>query len=77
MALYDSEAEKASLAEAVAGNSRPADPNTANNEIEVQSKNCISIFAMRRKKCIFAAKYAENNICIIRTKTGGYVFMGT
>ncbi len=32
---------------------------------------------MRRKKCIFAAKYAENNICIIRTKTGGYVFMGT
>lgn len=32
---------------------------------------------MRRKSCIFAAQYAENNCRIIRTKTGGYVFMGT
>lgn len=32
---------------------------------------------MRRKRCIFAAKFAVNNNRIIRIKTGVYVFMGT
>lgn len=32
-------------------------------------------FAMRRKSCIFVAKYAENNSRFICKKTDGYVFM--
>lgn len=48
-----------------------------NNEIEVQQQVAPLFFAMRRKSCIFAAKYAENNNCIIRTKTMEYVYMGT
>ena len=31
---------------------------------------------MRRKSCIFAAKFAVNNIRIIRIKTERYVFVG-
>jgi len=38
---------------------------------------CTSFVCMRRKSCIFAAEYAENNDCIIRTKTIEYVFVGT
>jgi hypothetical protein len=32
---------------------------------------------MRRKSCIFAAKFAENNNCIIRTRIMEYVYLGT
>ena len=44
MALYDSEAEKASLAEAAAGNSRPADSNTAGKSPRKRADN--------RKECV-------------------------
>ena len=39
-----------------------------NNEKRCNSKLRLFFFAMRRKSCIFAAKYAENNGCIICKK---------
>ena len=42
----------------------------------LSEKNFTDKYIMRRKSCIFAAKFAENNMDISRTTMMEYVYLG-